>query len=70
MGSSQPRVAKLENRDPEVTLDLQMKAIFAASANASRDFQGLIKKWAAAPRVRPPEAGSEGRRGVRAGRPT
>lgn len=63
MGSSQPRVAKLENRDPEVTLDLQMKAIFAASANARRDFQGLIKKWSAAPRARPAATG--GRSGSR-----
>jgi hypothetical protein len=45
MGSSQPRVAKLENRDPEVSLDLQMKAVFAASAEAHREFQGLVKKW-------------------------
>jgi len=52
MGSSQPRVAKLENNDPEVSLDLQMKAIFAANANASREFQGLIKKWSTAPRPR------------------
>ena len=45
MGSSQPRVAKVENRDPEVSLDLQMKAVFAASPEARRDFQGLVKKW-------------------------
>jgi predicted XRE-type DNA-binding protein len=45
IGSSQPRVAKLENRDPEVSLDLQMKAVFAASPGARRDFQWLIKKW-------------------------
>jgi predicted XRE-type DNA-binding protein len=51
MGSSQPRVAKLENRDPEVSLDLQMKAIFAVSAKARRDFQGLVRRWSAA---RPP----------------
>jgi transcriptional regulator with XRE-family HTH domain len=44
MGSSQPRVAKLENRDPEVSLDLQMKAVFAASAEARREFQGLVKR--------------------------
>src|SRR5712691_8060443 len=57
MGSSQPRVASLENRDLEVTLDLQMKAIFAASANARRDFQGPIKKWSATPRARPAATG-------------
>jgi len=45
MGSSQSRVAKVENRDPEISLDLQMKAIFAADPRARRDFQGLIKKW-------------------------
>jgi DNA-binding XRE family transcriptional regulator len=45
MGSSQSRVAKVENRDPEVSLELQMKAIFAAEPTAQRDFQGLIKKW-------------------------
>jgi hypothetical protein len=49
MGSSQPRVAKVENRDPEVSLDLQMKAIFAASPDARRDFHGLIKKWSRGP---------------------
>jgi DNA-binding XRE family transcriptional regulator len=49
MGSSQPRVAKVENRDPEVSLDLQMKAIFAASPDARRDFNGLIKKWSKGP---------------------
>lgn len=45
MGSSQPRVAKVENRDPEVSMDLLMKAVFAASPDARRDFQGLLKKW-------------------------
>lgn len=45
MGSSQSRVAKVENRDPEISLELQMKAIFAADPSARRDFQGLIKKW-------------------------
>lgn len=45
MGSSQPRVAKLENRDPEVSLDLQMRAVFAASPKARREFQGLVEKW-------------------------
>ncbi len=54
MGSSQPRVAKVENRDPEVSLELQMKAIFAASPDARRDFNGLIKKWSKGPeRSRP-----------------
>ncbi len=64
IGSSQPRVAKLENRDPEVSLDLQMKAIFAANPRARRDFQGLIKKWANERRARSAAvaAGSRGRR--------
>lgn len=64
MGSSQPRVAKLENRDPEVSLDLQIKAIFAANPGARRDFQGLIKKWGTAQRARPAvrAAGARGRR--------
>lgn len=64
IGSSQPRVAKLENRDPEVSLDLQMKAVFAANPAARRDFQGLIKKWSAGQRARPAAvaAGARGRR--------
>jgi predicted XRE-type DNA-binding protein len=64
IGSSQPRVAKLENRDPEVSLDLQMKAIFAASPRARRDFQGLIRKWGHEPRTRTAAAaaGARGRR--------
>ncbi len=64
IGSSQPRVAKLENRDPEVSLDLQMKAVFAANPGARRDFQGLIKKWGTGQRARPAAvaAGARGRR--------
>lgn len=64
IGSSQPRVAKLENRDPEVSLDLQMKAVFAANPGARRDFQGLIKKWGTGHRVRSAAvaAGARGRR--------
>ena len=45
MGSSQPRLAKLENRDPEVSLDLQLRAIFAARPAARREFGSLISKW-------------------------
>lgn len=45
MGSSQSRVAKVENRDTEVSLDLQLRAIFAANPEASIDFQRLIRKW-------------------------
>lgn len=65
IGSSQSRVAKLENRDPEVSLDLQMKAMFAANPGARRDFQGLIKKWSVArPRAQSALAsgGARGRR--------
>jgi transcriptional regulator with XRE-family HTH domain len=47
IGSSQPRVAKIENHDPEVSLDLQMKAIFASRPSASRELATLIKKWEA-----------------------
>jgi len=46
IGSSQPRVAKLENRDREVSTDLQLKAIFAARPQASKEFAALIGKWA------------------------
>ncbi len=45
MKSSQSRVAKVENRDTEVSLDLQLRAIFAANPAASTDFQRLIRKW-------------------------
>ncbi len=65
MGSSQSRVAKVENRDPEISLDLQMKAIFAADPRARRDFQGLIKKWSVgrqAANVAMATGGTRGRR--------
>jgi DNA-binding XRE family transcriptional regulator len=45
MGSSQSRVVKAENRDTEVSLDLQLRAIFAANPEASIDFQRFIRKW-------------------------
>ncbi|HXU05152.1 MAG TPA: XRE family transcriptional regulator [Polyangia bacterium] len=45
IGSSQPRVAKLENRHPEISLDLQIKAIFAARPAARRELGALISKW-------------------------
>jgi hypothetical protein len=52
-------VAKLENRDPEVSLDLQIKAIFAARPAARRELSALISKWCrhrprAALKERPP----------------
>jgi DNA-binding transcriptional regulator YiaG len=65
MGSSQPRVAKLENRDPEVSLDLQMKAVFAASPEARREFQGLVKKWSMGRRTARRPAMAAGVRGSR-----
>ncbi len=60
IGSSQPRVAKLENSDPEVSLDLQMKAIFASRPGAQGEFAALIRKWGANPR--PPSKVSGERR--------
>jgi DNA-binding XRE family transcriptional regulator len=45
IGSSQPRVAKIENHDPEVSMDLQMKAIFASRPSASRELAALIRRW-------------------------
>lgn len=54
IGSSQPRVAKIESHDPEVSLDLQMKAIFASRASASRELAALIRKWEAPTSARSP----------------
>lgn len=48
MGSSQSRVAKVENHDPEVSLDLQLRAVFAAHPGARRDFRRLVRKWSGA----------------------
>jgi DNA-binding transcriptional regulator YiaG len=50
MGSSQSRVAKVENHDPEVSLDLQLRAVFAAHPAARRDFRRLVQKWSAGSR--------------------
>ncbi|MGB8298032.1 MAG: hypothetical protein WCG85_21625, partial [Polyangia bacterium] len=36
-----------ESHDPEVSLDLQMKAIFASRPSASRELAALIRKWEA-----------------------
>jgi DNA-binding XRE family transcriptional regulator len=47
IGSNQTRIAKVENQDPEVSLDLQMKAIFAARPEAQQEFSALIRSWAA-----------------------
>lgn len=65
MGSSQSRVAKVENRDPEISLELQMKAIFAADPGARRDFQGLIKKWSVGRQAANQAAATGGVRGRR-----
>ena len=45
MGSNQSRVAKIENLDREVTVDLQLRAIFAANPGAAQEFTALINKW-------------------------
>jgi len=50
MGSSQSRVAKVENHDPEVSLDLQLRAVFAARPEARREFRRLVEKWSASAR--------------------
>ena len=54
IGSSQPRVAKMENREVEISLDFQMKAIFAARPDAPREFSHLIAKWCGPIAVRVP----------------
>lgn len=51
MGSSQSRVAKVENHDPEVSLELQLRAIFAAHPAARRDFRRLVQKWSSGARA-------------------
>jgi DNA-binding transcriptional regulator YiaG len=51
MGSSQSRVAKVENHDPEVSLDLQLRAVFAAHPAARREFRRLVAKWNAGGRA-------------------
>lgn len=51
MGSSQSRVAKVENHDPEVSLDLQLRAVFAAHPAARREFRRLVAKWSAGARA-------------------
>ena len=48
IGSSQSRIAKLERNDPHITLDLQMKAIFASRPQAAKEFSALVRKWASA----------------------
>jgi DNA-binding transcriptional regulator YiaG len=45
MGSNQSRVAKIENLDREVTVDLQLRAIFAANPSAAKEFTALINNW-------------------------
>ena len=51
MGSSQSRVAKVENHDPEVSLDLQLRAVFAAHPGARREFRRLVQKWSGSRRA-------------------
>jgi DNA-binding transcriptional regulator YiaG len=50
MGSSQSRVAKVENHDPEVSLDLQLRAVFAAHPAARKEFRRLVRRWSAGAR--------------------
>jgi len=45
-GLEPSRVAKVENHDPEVSLDLQLRAVFAAHPAARREFCRLVEKWA------------------------
>ena len=66
IGSSQPRVAKLENRDPEVSLDLQMKAVFASRPRAQAEFSALVGRWAAPVRAPATRVGARPRRRARA----
>jgi DNA-binding XRE family transcriptional regulator len=65
IGSNQTRIAKVENQDPEVSLDLQMKAIFAARPEARQEFSALIKRWA----VSEPQALGPHRKRTRVRRP-
>jgi DNA-binding transcriptional regulator YiaG len=51
MGSSQSRVAKVENHDPEVSLELQLRAVFAAHPAARREFRRLVEKWSGGARA-------------------
>ena len=47
MGSTQPRVAKIESEDPKASIDLQLKAIYAARPRAQKEFAALMRRWAA-----------------------
>lgn len=51
MGSSQSRVAKLEAHDPEVSLDLQLRAVFAAHPAARGEIRRLVRKWSGSRRA-------------------
>jgi DNA-binding XRE family transcriptional regulator len=46
IGSSQPRVAKIESDDPRASIDLQLKAIYAARPRAQQEFAALMRRWA------------------------
>jgi transcriptional regulator with XRE-family HTH domain len=46
MGSTQPRVAKIESEDPKASIDLQLKAIYAARPRAQQEFAALMRRWA------------------------
>jgi len=65
IGSSQPRVAKIESDDPEASIDLQLKAIYAARPRAQQEFAALLRRWEAPSRPAPSatRAGGAARRG-------
>lgn len=46
IGSSQSRVAKIENGDTTVTIDLQMKALLAGGSKPEAVFSALARKLA------------------------
>src|SRR6202142_1638759 len=56
IGSSQPRIAKIESDDPEASIDLQLKAIYAARPRAQQEVAALLRRWEAAPSRPTPSA--------------
>jgi len=45
MGSSQSRVAKLEDGAPGASLDLYLRALFSVHPPAQRDLATLARRW-------------------------
>lgn len=60
IGSSQPRVAKIESDDPEASIDLQLKAIYAARPRAQQEFAALLRRWEAPSRRKAAATGAGG----------